>query len=1495
VPPPADPRSDRGLDLAPLLEKLRRAEFRVDTRQFLSAVDLLLACARQGAPLGRDPDRLRDHLAPIFCTSPEEQARFGEVLNAWLAEDGRGAVTDDSSTSSAQPDAATTDAHPGTGRTGASDTDGSAGAGRPRGRLARWIVPLAGALAVAVVLSAVAMYRYAPHTVEGTVRRRLGSWSEPAADARVQVEDQVLTADRQGFFQLRLARADGVRVVTASMDGWLPGSAGASVTGGLVEIVLEPIPPAPPPPPEARPDAGGLRITRLGSMRPQAAPARVVERQVAWRPAIAGALGCALAVLAAWLLVARLRRRLVLQRLPAQGRPDFASLQTGPSAEPLFDPTRLRRTAAALRRPSVQPVRQLDVLRSVEAGARQAGLTVAVYGSRRAMPEYVALIERCAAEDHQARLTDELLAQLRELGVAVERYFYSGDPRTCVPQAGGRGMRLADVLARHHRATLLLFAPASRLFSPVSGRLQPWVDPLRSLPRRALLTAEPAYHWTGLETALAEQGFGVLEAHEGGLLSFAELDDDWNINRAFPARYARPYPALLLDRPDLPFQRETPPDPLLARLVRELKGYLGPRGFLWLAACAVYPEVDWPLTLHLSKSIWPPAERPAELRPHLIALARLPWFRHGFIPDWLRTTLIALLPHNQETEVRRSLAQRLQALAESFSSARPAPAGGLMRIAAWLGRPLDVARTAPPGTPLRDPVFLGYMAATRIAAPVVEAPSALRKLFRHVRALPRVRAVQRAARTWRQRLPEVVRGLLFHRPALTGGVLSVVVGGLSLAALVPMNRQMIERLLPTRPLKIAVAPDGSSVVTASADRIELWRPDGTSRGGIDQQNPIEVAFRLDGSFVAANATTNGRQVLEVWNQETVDVAGIKAQSSQNIDFLTDTSPVVAVRVGPLAAGEAKPVVSVKADGSLTIRDDGRSGTISARTAVTTSEGIDLSGDGTTVAVADLEGQTQVMNLNAEIGRRSWVPLGDRSVAVRLSWDGRRVATVSSEGRLLMRDVGTNAVVTMIGPPSQSDARGVVRVSLSRDARMALLISRTADPNTEDATLWDSSGNQLTEIQRGRAPLSGALSLDGRLAAVASDGLVTTYTIDRPGQSTPPVQQSAAGSSPPDAGTVPATTSPGSQPAQRPRSPDQRDPSQRASTSRGGRRDASTDTRGASTPSIPPVAGITPDAGAAGNEPPFGRTDPNAPPNVPTAPPATPDAAPDTAPPATQPPEPARSTLHVLAVGISDYEDTRLRLKRPSYDARTLAAQLNRRSRGLFTAARVRVLDDRNATRRALTSELEALAKSTQPEDVVVFYFEGQAMRQGGQISILLADAILPERARNLRRNSEGTPTPLSTAVPGGNDPASGAFSVVELTDALARLQATRVLVLFDVYTGAAEAVDNANQAGPDLRRGFGASRPGYVFLGVEEESGLTKGEGGNFPSLLLSGLTGNADRNADGDVDVAELVRFLADRPPRGIVEYLQYPESIEAIERNNFPLARAAPPATAK
>jgi formylglycine-generating enzyme required for sulfatase activity len=673
-----DPSPVAGLDLSALVERLRLAGFRVDTRQYLTAHELLLALAAGGTPPSNEPETLAARLGPIFCTSPEEQAKFLDEVRRW--------------------------------RKGAPGAPGVTPRPKPapppfpqplerepfeRWRRARWWQRAVLVLApIAIVATALTAWYYVPITIPGRVQLQLSSGElvppSPALPVRLQRDGSVFTMNGDGAFALKVARARAV-TLRATLAGFQPVT--RHVTGStpeeaqitlMPEVARRPEPPGPVST-VTQPDPVGVVLAGESS-----------GRAIRWDWVAASTF--ATAVLAYLFLRTwdRLRRRLALRQLPLHGEPEMVTLGVPPTPILPAAEADLNRVAVALRRPREGSILDLDVPQTVDVTARSGGFFEPRFSARRSMPEYVALVSRRRAEDHQARVFDVLLTHFSAEDVVVDTYSFGEDPRVCVSVATGQAFSLHDVLERHHRATLVVCGETSCAFNRVTGRLLPWVETIPAHVDRIFLTTEAPDRWTDREFELERAGFTVLPANDAGWRVLADPDGRPAAERLFPAPYTRGFPALIGSDELRWLDRNDPPSETVARLLKELKGFLGADGFMWMSACAVYPEISWALSLRVR------GDAPAAALP---SLGRLPWFRHAFMPRWLRVALIASIPLAFEQRLRRELETLLEDL-----SRRPTPsgAGSRLQIGRWIG-PMDLLTAQVSGSPLQDQVFLGFM------------------------------------------------------------------------------------------------------------------------------------------------------------------------------------------------------------------------------------------------------------------------------------------------------------------------------------------------------------------------------------------------------------------------------------------------------------------------------------------------------------------------------------------------------------------------------------------------------------------------------------------------------------------------------------------------------------------------------------------------------------------------------------------------------------------
>src|SRR5262249_43986941 len=115
-------------------------------------------------------------------------------------------------------------------------------------------------------------------------------------------------------------------------------------------------------------------------------------------------------------------------------------------------------------------------------------------------------------------------------------------------------------------------------------------------------------------------------------------------------------------------------------LAEELEHFLGPEGYLWLSALAIYPALQWDITIYLGVGIKDHNGQPLYTETRAAALTQLPWLREGIMPDWLRRRLIAALPGG----TRSAAVAQLWAIIRGAD--RVTPSGEVIRLRLALDR-----------------------------------------------------------------------------------------------------------------------------------------------------------------------------------------------------------------------------------------------------------------------------------------------------------------------------------------------------------------------------------------------------------------------------------------------------------------------------------------------------------------------------------------------------------------------------------------------------------------------------------------------------------------------------------------------------------------------------------------------------------------------------------------------------------------------------------------
>ena len=317
----------------------------------------------------------------------------------------------------------------------------------------------------------------------------------------------------------------------------------------------------------------------------------------------------------------------------------------------------------------------LDVPTTIRETASNIGLFTPVERPKLRLREYLFLIDSQGRADHETRRALDYLDRLRDEGVHFSAYTYERAPDRVRPLDGGPSVPLVDVAAEHGDKHFIVMGDAATLLSPVTGGLGHWALALNAWQTKALLSTVPTSEWGVEERLMADLGgFAVRPFSADGMATLSDaLNDEIGSNRRVSAEGAlnqRPLPAMIRRDPER-WILDTPPEPEdVNELLDELQVHLGIDGMRWLRACAIYPIVEWDLTLAFGHALKSRDGEPVANEARLATLSELPWMREGDMPEWLRDALIDQIDDDDAKTVRELIAKILSQLVEAEKSSR---------------------------------------------------------------------------------------------------------------------------------------------------------------------------------------------------------------------------------------------------------------------------------------------------------------------------------------------------------------------------------------------------------------------------------------------------------------------------------------------------------------------------------------------------------------------------------------------------------------------------------------------------------------------------------------------------------------------------------------------------------------------------------------------------------------------------------------------------------
>lgn len=305
----------------------------------------------------------------------------------------------------------------------------------------------------------------------------------------------------------------------------------------------------------------------------------------------------------------------------------------------------------------------MHIGRTIGKAVRNSGYFDPVMVPRTRQSEYLMLVEESHINSQQTKLFDYLADTLRRHNVFVEKYYYRYEPSLCYNNATPNGITLEKLSEKYPTHVLVIAGHGHQLLYPYQPMVSnSYQNLLNRWQYKAILTPLPYPDWGVAEKNILPTVIPVFPADIAGqlLMMQALADGRINIQQALHEQRATFYEADTADFEEVA---------TLAAYCDGVEWAKSKDGnpyhnvlFQWIAALAVYPKLQWQLTLAIGKSILDAAGQGHELTyTNLLRLARIAWMKTGILPQELRLELLKELTRSNEVLTRETI---LAALAE---------------------------------------------------------------------------------------------------------------------------------------------------------------------------------------------------------------------------------------------------------------------------------------------------------------------------------------------------------------------------------------------------------------------------------------------------------------------------------------------------------------------------------------------------------------------------------------------------------------------------------------------------------------------------------------------------------------------------------------------------------------------------------------------------------------------------------------------------------------
>jgi len=317
----------------------------------------------------------------------------------------------------------------------------------------------------------------------------------------------------------------------------------------------------------------------------------------------------------------------------------------------------LGRLAGILRQRHSTDVYNLNVRKTIKTTIKKGGFPSFQFTPRTEPVDFLFFIDKEYPSSHLLKLFFYLSDTLKKEQVNLTVYTYYKEPLLLNNDSLNHFLIPVEKIARLYPNTILfLFTNADSFFKPMDVHLKDWAnEKFKSWNTKMIITPVSTDDWGSKELALYDAGFTVVPADiNAHTVIFDEINEMIDKQKLKKEIVPNAYSSMLVN-----FNHWSDVEKYLEKSCKKNRNiYNLPDHFSylrqWVCALAVYPQLNWDVTVAIGNALEEKYCKPGELvnYTNLLVLGRISWMQDGQLSDSVRLEMLSHLENEFELLAR---------------------------------------------------------------------------------------------------------------------------------------------------------------------------------------------------------------------------------------------------------------------------------------------------------------------------------------------------------------------------------------------------------------------------------------------------------------------------------------------------------------------------------------------------------------------------------------------------------------------------------------------------------------------------------------------------------------------------------------------------------------------------------------------------------------------------------------------------------------------------